>query len=237
MPPELDRPISAADTAPVMRAFLFIGGEYPEKAQFLSQRLQGDYIACADSGLDAALAWGLEPGLVVGDMDSLSSEKALGGLEGAKIVRLPTAKDDTDTEAALKILWREGYDDVCLVGGGGGRMDHFLALAALFERTPSPRLWLCSSQTAEPLEGTKEFDCPKGSTVSVFPLGAETLRMESSGLKWPLAALRFERGAFGISNEATQARVRLEVVSGRALIIRTYPRPGEGRPGPGRRLP
>jgi thiamine pyrophosphokinase len=220
-----------------MRAFLFIGGEYPERARFLSQRLQGDYIACADSGLDAALAWGMDPGLVVGDMDSLSSDKALGGLEGARIVRLPPAKDDTDTEAALKILWQAGYDDVSLVGGGGGRLDHFLALAALFERTPCPRLWLCSSQMAEPLEGTKEFDCEKGSTFSVFPLGTETLRMDSSGLKWPLAALRFERGAFGISNEATHARVRLEVVTGRALIIRTYPRPDDCRPEPGRRLP
>lgn len=222
-PERLTVPRPRADTRSDMKAFLFLGGKYPERECFLEEFSAGDIIACADSGYDAARAWGLEPALVVGDMDSVSDPGALERLPADKLLRLEREKDDTDAEAALKELWRRGVGDVVLVGGGGGRLDHFLAIAGLFEREPRPALWLCDEQRAFPLSGGAEFECRAGELLSVFPLGNQTLRMRSSGLRWPLAGLEFPRGFYGISNLTTGASVRLETVSGCALIVRPYP--------------
>jgi thiamine pyrophosphokinase len=220
-----------------MKAFLFIGGEYPEREHFLAEYRKGDFIACADSGVDRAASWGMTPDLAVGDMDSISGEMALRSLTPEKIVRLETEKDETDTEAALKELWRRGYDDISIVGGGGGRLDHLLAIALLFDRKPRPQAWLGTGGRALVLEGSADFSSAKGETISVFPLGKETLRMRSEGLRWPLEGLEFEKGYYGISNRATGERVGLEVLAGAAIIIRPYPeRPAENRES-GRRLP
>lgn len=220
-----------------MKTFLFVGGDYPEREQFFGEYHDGDFVACADSGTDAALAWGLKPDMVVGDMDSISGGSALESLSPEAVIRLESEKDDTDTEAALAELWRRGRRDIVIVGGGGGRLDHLLGIVALFDRRPSPSAWLGPGQRAFALEGSIEEACAAGELLSVFPLGGETLRMRSDGLRWPLEGLEFNKGYFGISNRTTAERLRLEVVSGVALIIRPYPARLRQNREYGRRLP
>ncbi len=222
-----------------MSSFLFIGGEYPQREFFMAEYRRGDFIACADSGLETALAWKLKPNLVVGDMDSLSDSRLLEGIPGERIVKLERDKDDTDTEYALKLLWQEGQRNVCLVGGGGGRLDHLLALAALFERDIRPDMWLSSGELViclDASDGEAVFGLKKDDTVSVFPLGADTLGMESQGLAWSLEGLSFPRGGYGISNKSLGPEIRLRTLSGRALIILPYPLRFHSRRESGQRL-
>jgi thiamine pyrophosphokinase len=187
-----------------------------------------DLIVAADSGLEPVLAAGLSPALVVGDMDSLTDLSLLDGFPPERVLRFPSDKDETDTEIGLRVLRERGCGEVTIAGGGGGRIDHLLGIAALFEREAPPSRWLTDSEDIRLIEGEAEFVGWEGSTVSVFPLGAVAARMSSRGLQWPLDGLEFRRGYGGISNRVTGPRVVIKVGIGKLLVIRSA---GDGREG------
>ena len=64
----------------------------------------GDFIVAADGGTRHALAAGITPDHVIGDLDSLSSElRATLEAAGTIVHAHPPAKDETDLELAL--IW------------------------------------------------------------------------------------------------------------------------------------
>ena len=88
------------------------------------------FIVAADSGLDQAMGLGLEVDLLVGDMDSVSPQ-ALAAYGEVPTEVHPTDKGHTDLELGLRAAVRMGVDRIIIVGGSGGRLDHFLANALL----------------------------------------------------------------------------------------------------------
>ena len=80
-----------------------------------------DEVIAVDGGLDVALAAGLIPTLLLGDLDSVSPS-ALGWAKqhGIPVVEHPADKDDTDTALALAHVAATGRlaeTDVVLLGG------------------------------------------------------------------------------------------------------------------------
>ena len=171
-------------------------------------------VVAADSGLDHALALGLRPALLVGDLDSISA----GGNEWASdnsvpVQQHPAHKDATDTELALAAALRvPGARRLLLLGGrddSDHRLDHQLGtLLALGH----PDLAAFEAVHAV-LGGTRvtvvhagrpvEVDLAHGDTFSLLALhgGAEGITLE--GAKWELhdASLGAHE-ARGVSNIA-----------------------------------
>ncbi len=202
-----------------MRGVAFIGGEGPVPA--LASALVGtpDVVVAADSGLTAAENAGFRPDWIVGDMDSLIDLSRLAAYPPDRVLRYPRDKDDTDTELALRLLWEQGCGQVELVGGGGGRMDHLLALAALFDREKAPDRWISSREDVRLVRDTVQARIPQESLVSVFPVGKGPWKAESTGLRWPLDALAWDRGFYGVSNVAVTGDIRIRALAGRFLLI------------------
>ena len=205
----------------VKRGLLLIGGAGPGKDALALVARGMDLIVAADSGLEPALAAGLSPDLVVGDMDSLSNVSLLDGFPPSHVLTFPRDKDETDTEIGLRIMKERGCTEITLAGGGSGRIDHLLGIAALFERSAPPARWLTDYEELRLVQREAEFGGWQGCTVSIFPVGKRAARMHSEGLQWPLDGLVFRRGFGGISNRATAARVRISVGVGRLLVIRS----------------
>lgn len=203
-----------------MKGLLIIGGRGPNREVFADCSNDIAIVVAADSGLQTALGLGVEPDLVVGDMDSLESLDLLERFPAGRKLLFPTDKDETDTEIGLRILWERGCTEVVIVGGGGGRLDHLLAIASLFERDPAPQRWLTEKEDVRLVEGEAEYRGWKGSTVSLFPVGGEASGLSSDGLKWPLDGLVFRRGYPGVSNLVTTQRLRVTVRHGRLLLVR-----------------
>ena len=86
----------------MQRIIIFANGELPDlnKARLLPR--SDDYIICADGGTHHALALGLQPNLVIGDMDLLK-EGQWQNLEktGIPIELYPHDKNETDLELAI----------------------------------------------------------------------------------------------------------------------------------------
>jgi thiamine pyrophosphokinase len=154
-------------------------------------------------------------------MDSLGDLSRLNAYPPERVLRYNADKDYTDTELALRLLWDQGCDELWLIGGGGGRIDHLLAIRSLFERDPCPSRWITAGEDLRCVDspGELRLDRPPGSLVSVFPLGPGPWEAESEGLCWPLRGLPWDRGFFGLSNVAEAGPVTLRAGRGRFLVV------------------
>lgn len=210
---------AAAKLRPMGDALLIVGGEVPQRNALESRLPSFRAVCAADSGLETAYDWGLYPDLIVGDMDSLTRPELLEIFPKAKTVLASRLKDETDTEMGLRLLFEAGYRDITVAGGGGGRLDHLLAVRSLFERIIRPREWWTANERVVFVDDLFEVVLPEGTIVSVFPLAAGAWGMKSSGLRWPLEGLVWGPGDFGVSNEAIGVPVRIEPGVGDLLVI------------------
>ncbi len=209
-----------------MRGLAFVGGAFPLREYAREEnQAEPDVVVAADSGLIAAEAWGLRADWIVGDMDSLPDLSMLDHYPDDRILRSSPAKDDTDTELALQLLRRLGCDRVEIIGGGGGRLDHLLAIASLFDRADAPSRWVTEAEEVTLLDSVLEFNCRPHELVSVFPVGNPPWGAVSVGLRWPLEPVAWSRGSFGVSNETVADRCSIESRSGRFMIIRSLAKP------------
>src|ERR1044071_1572413 len=120
------------------RIIIFANGELPDfnKAQSLLQK--DDYVICADGGTRHALALGIQPHLIIGDMDSAET----GSLqkfraEDVNIELYPRDKNETDLELAISRAIELKPEQIVIVAALGGRLDQTLANITLLT---DPRL-------------------------------------------------------------------------------------------------
>jgi len=204
-----------------VRGIAFIGGEGPGR-RFLREIARGaDLLVAADSGLALCEDAGLKPDWILGDMDSLDDPRRLEKYPADRILRFPADKDLTDTELALQFLAEKGCCERWLAGGGGGRLDHLFAIRSIFDRDSPPDRWFPGKEDIRCLnEGAiLGASLPPGSVVSVFPLGPGPWKAESTGLKWPINDLAWERGSAWISNIAAEGPFEIRAVRGRLMIL------------------
>jgi thiamine pyrophosphokinase len=202
-----------------MKGLAFIGGETPGAERCRELAAEADIIAAADSGLVCAENAGIVPGWVCGDMDSLDDTARLEKYPPDRVLRFHPDKDWTDTELVMDLLVRLGCDDITLAGGGGGRLDHTLAIAALFERERCPSRWFTAHESIFPVTKLFSLAIPLNTLISVFPIGRQPWKAESSGLKWKLDHVEWQRGFFGISNVAVEKTITINPHTGRFLVV------------------
>lgn len=221
-----------------MRAIIIAGGQAGDGG-WKDWVRDGDWIIGADGGAGRALAWGLVPDLVIGDMDSLTGEdRAILEGRGCRFVEHPRAKDETDLELALRYAVEMGTQEIVVLGALGGRLDHTLANVLLLTL---PVLDGVSVRIADGrgetllLRGGRAVTLrgKAGDLVSLLPLGGDARGVTTSGLAWGLAGDRLRFGlSQGVSNEMTSHEARIELNEGLLLVVHG-PSPGSGSVGLG----
>jgi thiamine pyrophosphokinase len=202
-----------------MLAIIVASGQTGEETKWRRWAQNADLIIGADGGAARALAWGLRPHLVIGDMDSLPEEDhdKLTTL-GCRFVEHPRAKDETDLELALTHAAEAGAREIVILGALGGRLDHTLAnvlLLTLPQLTGLSVRIVNGDEEALMIRGgeTVTLEGQQGDLISLLPLGGDAFGVTTTGLTWPLQedVLRFGFSR-GVSNvmEETVARVKLE---------------------------
>jgi thiamine pyrophosphokinase len=173
------------------------------------ERIPGDAIVLAvDGGLDHALAAGLEPSGLIGDLDSVTEHGLAWAARHATIDRHPTDKEHTDTELALAFAAAMDPLHVTMIGGGD-RLDHsFAAIGALgapaLTSIPTIDGWW-ADQHLEVLHGPGKttLRLVPGSTLSLLALHGRCHKVSIRGAKWDLERVTLDPMiGRGISNEA-----------------------------------
>lgn len=200
---------------------IFAGGERIEP-EVLEDLPEGAFVIAADSGLDQAALVGLQVDLIVGDLDSVSSE-GLKDASGVPMEIYARDKDFTDLELAIDAALRLDADRIIFVGGHGGRLDHHLANALVIA---GPRLahqrveWLAGEAHVFVVHGTVHLHGHRGATVSLVPIGGEVTGVTTTGLKWQLTNETLDaHSARGMSNEFQNPYATVSAQSGSLFAI------------------
>lgn len=198
-----------------MKALIFTGGDFLPPDNFNYEKY--DLIICADKGLENIKKVGLTPDAALGDFDSVTSNMDI------PIIKYPAEKDVTDTEIAIDYCIEKGADDIMLLGGTGGRVDHTLANILLLKRTMDKgvsvkmydgvNLCFVTDKDVEIEKSDKKY-------LSLFALGQKVCGLTIKGAKYPLNKYCLESdSSLGVSNEIVSDRAKIEFESGALLIV------------------
>jgi thiamine pyrophosphokinase len=206
------------------RIVIFANGSLPDldKARLLLR--EDDTIFCADGGTRHALALGLQPDLIIGDMDSLNrAEWQRLEQAGVPIELFPHEKDETDLELALGRALESNPASLLIVGALGLRLDQTLANLALLS---DPRLAAAEARIDDGLEQAVfcrariQIDGTQEDTVSLIPWGGPVEGVHTQGLYWPLRGETLQpHKTRGISNKMIEPTASVSVESGLLLVV------------------
>jgi thiamine pyrophosphokinase len=208
-----------------LRAALFLNGsaDPPDLLRRVAGR--ADLVVAADGGSLHALAAGIVPDLVVGDMDSLGEEGARRvGERGAVLERHPSRKNKMDAHLAILAAQRRGATDLDLVCATGGRPDAVFALPHLLlaaERLGGRATAVAGWGEMFVVEdGSRAVGGRPGESVSVFPLAGAAEGVALKGFEYPLEGARIEPGdTVGFHNELLGEGARVAVERGALFVI------------------
>lgn len=186
---------------------------------------QANSIIAADGGAHALQRAGIQPHILIGDLDSVSDihVATLAGI-GTEIRRFRREKDETDLELALMAAVELGATHIDLCCVLGGRWDHTFATIALLTMPILKDIQVCIYADNQVLQIVRDSVYIEGQPehlVSLLPLTPEVTGITTDGLQYPLvdATLYFEHSR-GVSNVMTHAPARVSISSGILLIVR-----------------
>ena len=210
-------------------AVVVSGGDPPDQTlvDALDLPVAGRVVVAADAGIAHALALGLGVDVAVGDFDSIEpATLARVEASGARVDRHPVAKDATDLELALDAALATGAGRIVLVGGHGGRLDHFLTNVSLLCAAPMEAVQvdaLVGEALVSVLRPGRDVVVRgrPGELVSIVPLHGPVEGVRTTGLRYPLRRETLPPGTSrGVSNELLADTASVSVDAGTALVIR-----------------
>lgn len=205
---------------------VIVGSAPVAPGELIRIRTGADLLICADGGADAALAAGLRPDLVVGDMDSISdAARARYQRDGVGFIEHPVAKDETDIELAITLAIAHAPSSITIAGAlGGPRLDHtvgnlmLLALPAL--RGIDIRIVDAATEALAVWDRREIIGSP-GDYITLLPLTARVEGVRTEGLLYPLHGETLLQGhTRGVSNELVAERASVRIQGGCLLLIR-----------------
>ena len=182
--------------------------DLPEKA----------FVICADKGLLIARELGLRPNLLIGDYDSMAEPL------DQDVIKLPTVKDMTDTEAAIDLAISRGFTDLTVVGGLGGRFDHAMGNIGVLKKYLYKPVSIClvDGQNKVCLKAPGCFAVAPGiyRYLGLIAYDSPCTKLSVSGTRYPLRDHTLTNDtSLGVSNEITEEQAHISFTSGTLLVI------------------
>ena len=202
-----------------MRAFIYVGGEiYPDN---ITEHPKGDDLCiAADSGYYNAEKLGEHVNIFVGDRDSFDGELP----KSVEVIELKPEKDLTDTQVAVELALSRGADDIIIIGGLSGRLDHTMSNLAILEDAKARgfhaliadghnRVRFIRNDSALVARSNYKY-------LSLIAADEKIKGVEIKGVKYPLKNENIKRSLqFAVSNEIDGNCAFIAVKKGGIFII------------------
>ncbi len=205
-----------------MRAFIYTGG-HVHHDRITEHPKAEDLCIAADAGYHTAKALGERLDVLLGDFDSIGAMPPEVP-EDCEILQVPAEKDVTDTQLAVELALDRGAEDIVIIGGLSGRLDHTLSSLAILEALNLRGVYgviLDGQSRARFLRSSSTLIAR--STYKYLSLIAadEVIRgVELEGCKYPLRRATLRRShQFAVSNEITGNVAFISIKRGGVYII------------------
>ncbi len=203
-----------------MRAFIYTGGLVRTESITEHPKAE-DLCIAADSGYHTARKLGERVDVLLGDFDSIGD---MPDVEGLEIHRVPVEKDFTDTQLAVEIAAARGADEIIIIGGLSGRLDHTLSTLAILEDLHARGLhgYIVDGQSrAHYLRASSHLVARSAyKYLSVVAADEVVKGVTVEGCKYPLnKATLYRRLQYAVSNEITGNVALVTVKKGGVYII------------------
>lgn len=187
-----------------------------------------DVIIAADGGAAYSRSLGIQPDVIIGDLDSLDQNLVQHYRQRqVEIISHPTSKDATDLELAIQYAIQHEVDEIIVLGALGERWDHSLGNILLLANPEfqSRPIRMVSGPVEIGLVRPKQTYHMAGSIgdlVSLIPLEGDASGITTSGLEYPLMDGSLKFGATrGISNSLVKDKATVTVQHGLLLCLHT----------------
>jgi thiamine pyrophosphokinase len=203
-----------------MKAFIYTGGEiFPNN--ITEHPKADDLTIAADSGYSNAKTLGDSVQILVGDLDSLDRSKIEGKPE---IITVPAEKDFTDTQLAVETALKRGADDIVIIGGISGRLDHTLSNLAILKDLSDRGVYALMADgknRVRYIRSTSTLIARSGYTyLSLIADGDKVKGVSIEGCKYPLDnAVLNDRYQYAVSNEIVGNCALISVKKGGLYIV------------------
>ena len=205
-----------------MRAFIYVGGAiFPE---YITEKpADGDLCIAADGGYQNAKKLGHPVHVAVGDFDSFPKERVDDGIE---IIELPAEKDLTDSQVCIETAIARGADEIILIGGLSGRLDHTMSVLAVLEDLNARHIHALATNGQNRARFLRDNSTliarSKFRYLSLIAADPVVKGVTLEGCKYPLKKARLSRrNQYAISNELTGNCALIDVRRGGVWILET----------------
>lgn len=203
-----------------MKAFIYTGGNIWTDG-ITEKPSRDDLIIAADAGWLNAQRCGVTPQVLLGDFDSLGEPDVPADTE---LIRLPAEKDDTDTQLAVRLALERGANEIVIIGGLDGRLDHTLSSLAILEYLDLRHVhavFTSGKNRARFLRNNSTLIARSGFCyLSLIAADPKVKGVTLEGCKYPLKRATLTRlDQYAISNELTGNCALIDIRRGGVWII------------------
>ncbi len=207
-----------------MRAFIFSGGRI--RPELIHERpTKDDLTVAADGGFHNAELLGIPVTHLIGDFDSFGEEEPERTVpRSTEIVRVPKEKDATDTQLAVALALEQGADEILIIGGLSGRIDHTLSSLSILESLDKSHVHAVMTDGQNRVRFIRSTSYLIARTeyryLSLIAVDETVKGVSIEGCKYPLKNARLERGfQYAVSNELTGNCALITVKKGGVYVI------------------
>ncbi len=171
---------------------ILANGDFPTHSVPIKVLREAEFIVCCDGAANSLIRAGMEPDLIIGDLDSLEREN--NDRFKDKIIQI-SEQETNDLTKAFEYSLSLNPSEIKILGATGKREDHTIGNISLLSqfggKTHVPLQMITDYGIFTPIFNTAKFNSKRGDKVSVFSLDCN-LELESEGLEYPLKEVKFD---------------------------------------------
>lgn len=211
-----------------MKAFIVSNGQMLDDDFYIKlfKKENPDYIICADGGIKHLKRLGIDPSVIIGDLDSITIDNLnFYKKKNIEIIKYPSEKNETDTQLAIQYAMSLPIKEIILVGVLGDRIDHSLGNIYLMESILKKGLKVSIINEKNKIyliDKEIKIRGAKGNIISLLPYTDLVKGITSTGLFYPLKNKdMIKSNPFGISNVMVDSCIKISIQSGLLLVFLT----------------
>jgi len=215
-----DRPSDSQTFRLSMKTVILANGTFPTHPVPLARLRDAELIVCCDGAAEKLVAQGFEPGIIIGDLDSVTPELK----ERYRNILVQDSDQETnDLTKAVNWCIAAGIREVAILGATGIREDHTLGNISLLADYSSmiDAVMLTDTGSFRVYDRSVTIDSHPCQQVSLFSIDP-AITVTSTGLRYPLDNLRLHSWWRGTLNEAAAERFSLDFKGGQVLVYQRY---------------